>query len=190
MLLLACASLAGCTFGQPAPQPTPVTGCAPQTATIEWGEPSRTGEVLHGVQLYSYRGDEEIIEPTQLDSGLAATHVDDVAALGSTTEEEWRSALFELAAESGAVASDFGTPVIVSEKPFLEITNPEPGDYLVSIASQPTILPFTVDCDGLFIDGTLTAAIPSDVAAVPLRCIDDFGEADDIRTNAAREYCP
>jgi hypothetical protein len=198
LMAVVALALAGCTASPP-PEETE-SGCSPENATFEWGTAAEGSEVLLGVQLLEYtdgasRSSLEVRD-AKTDSGFPDAQL---AAIGVPEEglEAWHAALIAAARDSGAVAEGFETSTSISEKPYVDITTPEDGRYVVSVMAPLTTVSVTISCaDGAPVEGDLVGLDPALVRAVPLLCVPDLDEpatedAPDVslETATAREYC-
>ena len=193
LMALAVLALAGCTPG-PAPEETE-SGCSPENATFEWGDAAIGGKVLLGAQLLEYT-DGATRSTLESRQGEAEGAFPDaaLAELGVTEDrlEAWHEALIAQARDSGAVVAGFETSTAISDEPYVEITTPEDGRYVVSVMAPLTTVPVAIGCEGVDpVAGELVGVDTEAIEAVPLRCVPDLDDEPgaSLEGKTTREYC-
>lgn len=184
-------ALAGCTTTEPGETET---GCTPENATIEFGD-ATVGEVeLLGVQVIEYSDgatDSTMSTEVVADAGYPDAALETVGVTDQQ-RDAWHAGLLERARGSKAVAAGFAASPLLSEEPYVEITTPEDGRYVVSVMGPLVELPVTVECEKLDpAVGTIVGVDAETIEAVPLLCVEggDSELGDSIPSVTAREYC-
>jgi hypothetical protein len=185
-------ALSGCTTTEPGETES---GCTPKNAGFEFDEAS-VGEVeVLGVQLLEYTdGATQSTMETEVVATDAGFPDSALETLGVTEEqlETWHAELIAAARDSHAVAEGFEASAGVSEKPYVEITTPEDGRYVVTVMGPLVTVPVTITCgDQKPVAGELVGVDPESIEAVPLLCIEGAEEEvnESLQSATTREYC-
>lgn len=178
----------------PEPSPEPIAGCSPEDATITWRSVHDAENVLAGVQVITFHEEREgrttETHTLETEPDISGEGIASLTDLDTDMRAEWQRALIADARRTGQVPENYGGSLEVATEPYIDITDPEVGTYVIAVAATQKAMPFSVDCGGIRdAEGTVYAATPGTTVSVLFRCGLDYTGFDPVQLPAL-EYCP
>ena len=162
--------LTGCVAPTPMPAPS---GCAPDAASISWGQKARIDDLRLGSFVAVVEADgvtrttvTEVRPPVEFADGVIAS-----LARNGGSRASWRLGLLVDVRRTGQVSTTFGGHATLPRaNPAVPIA-PASGTFVTDIGLNAYRVPFTVECTGFApVKGWISAAEVGGTASTLIQC--------------------